>query len=245
MTALLLAALFAQESFEKRLDDLHPRLASYDFRVRESASLELNTLVDAAGPTVRRVLKSRLQSASDPMVKAALRAALARLPVLQLSIKVEGEAAVGKPMAFRIRITNVSDEDVAVVGALDGSDAGLRFPFYGVEITRPDGSPWVPVGELRCGNCNALRTEDIVRLKPGDEFDPLGEGFFRNYRLSIWRPATKGKHLLRMIVSFSSEDPEKWNGPMKPRLPDPHRIRSLLADVPKINLEAKVEFEVK
>ena len=68
-------------------------------------------------------------------------------PTGENPIRLELESATGsqhdlsRPLDLSVRITNVSDEPIWMVGVLPGSE-GLRYPQYQVEIEGPSG----PVG---------------------------------------------------------------------------------------------------
>jgi hypothetical protein len=244
-TLLLALALIGQESLEKRLDEIVPRLAAEEIRERDAAVRELYKLVDAAGRKAREPVRARMKSATDASVRASLLSALRRLPALELKIDLDGEAIVGKPVAFKIRIKNIGDEEAAVVRSLDASDVRWRYPHFTAQIRGPEGKP-VPMGGIgRCGYMNQLRAEDFAVLKPDEEFNPLGTGAFGIHQLSSWTPAAAGKHVVELSIDYSAEDPALWNGRMERHAGIDETVRQLLARVPKVKLEAKVEFEVK
>jgi hypothetical protein len=86
---------------------------------------------------------------------------------------------VGETPRLSVRIINKSARDVYLVGSLDGSDVGWHFPKWRLEVLDPAGKPLTTSrGGARCGNMNSLKTNDFVRVAPGQAFDPFGHGFF-------------------------------------------------------------------
>jgi len=163
--------------------------------------------------------------------------------LLSLSLAVDWEPKVGQQVPWRIRIRNVSNGVVDVVPPLDGSDVGMRFPLYGVQLHGPDGRPvnWIRGG--RCGNCNGIRRDEVIRLPPGEEMDmflqaPLG------HALSRWKPDREGKHRLTLTVDYSATDPAEWNGRLERVHADGAKVRALLAAVPRQRLVGTLEFDV-
>jgi hypothetical protein len=78
--------------------------------------------------------------------------ALASLADLRLLIQIENRAEVRE----------------LVMPPLDGSEAGMRYPHYAVELTTPEGKA-VELGPLaRCGVVNPFTEWDFVELAPGE-----------------------------------------------------------------------------
>ena len=246
MTALILMlALAMQEDFGKKLDEILPRLASERIAEREVAVADLFKQVDSAGPNARAILRTRLKTATDPSVRLALEAALKRIPPLELKIEVKGEPAVGWMVKFKARIKNIGDDEVAVVRSLDGSAHGSRYPRVFAEIRGPDGHVIPRESPFRCGHFNRLRIDDLSALKPGQDFDPFGQGSYGNFHLSDWYPAVAGKHTVLLWIDYSAKEPAEWRGVLGPPGSEDEPLRRLFDQVPKVKLEAKVEFEVK
>lgn len=89
--------------------------------------------------------------------------------------------AVGDNPAVWVMIRNLSGETITLPGSLDGSERQARYPHAFFEIVGPEGGVEKP-RLAYCGNKNALRATDFVRLRPGEAFDPYGHvdggGFF-------------------------------------------------------------------
>lgn len=241
----MMLALVLQEDFGRKLDEIIPRLASEGIADREAAVAELYKLVDIAGPNARAILRTRLKAATDPSVRLALEAALKRIPPLELRIEVKGEPAVGWMVKFRARIKNIGDDEVAVVRSLDGSAHGSRYPRVFAEIRGPDGQVIPRESPFRCGHLNRLGTADFTALKPGQEFDPFGRGSFGNFHLADWYPAVAGKHTVSLTIDYSAKEPAEWRGNLGPPGSEDEPLRRLFDLVPRVRLEAKLEFEVK
>jgi hypothetical protein len=84
------------------------------------------------------------------------------LPMNESPLTVNAEVGrVGEPPRIAIALRNVSDRPVWVVGVLNGSEIGYRFPHY---ITTFEGPGPLPEPELSwCGMVAPLRLDDFRR----------------------------------------------------------------------------------
>ncbi len=150
---------------------------------------------------------------------------------------------LGESPDLAVRITNVSDKPVWLVGVLPGSE-GLRYPRYEVEIEGPLGTTVRPFPE-GLDYARGLRPEDFVRLDPGESFDPQqGKGFVPIQQLAWFKPERPGKYRLRLRLDTSAQDAREWLGQTYVR--DRQRLEELLRRVPKITVESEpveIEFE--
>jgi hypothetical protein len=95
---------------------------------------------------------------------------------------------------------------------------------------------------MGCGNCNEIRDNDVVILKPGESCDPMFEGF--GSHLAVWTPQNAGKFTLNFAIDYRAPEPIKWNGAVERTVPQ-GTLADALARVPKIKLEGKCEVTVK
>jgi hypothetical protein len=118
---------------------------------------------------------------------------------------------VGEHPTFAAVMKNVSQGDVYVMGCLDGSESG-RYPRYEAVAT-VDSNP-VQIEEFgRCGNMNALQTQDFKRLKPGESFDPFGAGYFQSYYLtSAFKFDKPGTYEVKLVYDTNASEDEQFLG---------------------------------
>src|SRR4051794_21741743 len=89
---------------------------------------------------------------------------------LAIILTVAGSSRVGEPTRVAIELRNISARPVWMVGVLDGSETGFRFPHYGPMVEGPGPHPELELPW--CGMVAPLRLEDFRRLAPGEGFDP-------------------------------------------------------------------------
>jgi hypothetical protein len=135
-----------------------------------------------------------------------------------LSLKIsarEERHPVGKAVPVAIFLKNMSMSPVWMVGVLDGSESGLRYPLYRPEIHLKGilvAEPFPPEDPL----VGPLRLSDLTKLEPGESFDPTQASLDRAYLPLItfvnFFPATAGIYQFQLILSTESENPEQWLG---------------------------------
>lgn len=243
LSALLLIALCAAGAKAEdatprpeRIVELVKQLSSEEFETRESASKALLAL---GKPALAELRKARDKS-DDAEAKRRLAEIVEALDApLEFTAEVEGEAENRMELKFRVRIKNVSDHDVTVVGCLDGSSSDKRYPHFNRSVT-----PSEPMAErMGCGNCNSLRDSDLKVLKPGESFDPFGPGTFGEH-LAKWTPLKAGTYTVKFTCDYAAKDLSEWNGPIE-RSMGLGGLEEKLKQVPKVALTASVEVEVK
>jgi hypothetical protein len=145
---------------------------------------------------------------------------------------------VGDIPELTFRIINRSTKEVMLVGSLDGSGEGMRYPHCRVEINDKAGEP-VTARYGRCGNMNSLRVADFVIVPPGQAFDPFGEGFFPPALLSPGYFPVKDPGLYSVRFHYSTSDrvqdyfgDERMEGLQSA----PLEIQLLFERVPKVDL---------
>ena len=152
--------------------------------------------------------------------------------------------ALGEVPKIRVRIKNLTGKDIYLVGSLDASDCKWRYPHCYYEVTGPNGKP-ATTGIGRCGNMNALRERDFVKVPNGKEFDPYqrldGYGFFSAHQLSKRTFRVPGKYRIRFVYSTASSDIGAWLGDgrraWKNKGAD-NKLATLFARVPKTTIRS-------
>ncbi len=136
--------------------------------------------------------------------------------MLALSLRGPTEAQrVGVSVDIDVELRNVADHEVWVVGVLDGSEEGVRYPHYRPSISR-DGivvaEPPPPEDPL----VGPLRVAHFQRLRPGESLDPTGTdvdaGFMPLATFGTYRPPDPGIYRYELTLSTDSEHPEEWLG---------------------------------
>lgn len=162
---------------------------------------------------------------------------------IELASAKGGHQSLDEPLNVSVQITNVSDEPIWLVGVLPGSD-GLRYPQYVTEIEGPSGPVETPFPE-GLDYARGLRTDDFVKLAPGDSFDPQqGKGFIPIQQLAWFQPEERGKYRLRLRFDATEKDPREWMGHTYVR--DQHQVEKLLDQVPRVEIESntlEIEFD--
>jgi hypothetical protein len=122
---------------------------------------------------------------------------------------------VGAPIPIAIIVHNVSQQSVWIVGVVDGSEDGSRYPHYLPQITLAGqvvAQPPPPEDPL----VGPLRLADFRLLAPGDAFDPtspyLGGAYLPISTFSNFRPAIPGRYAFSVVLSTESQQPEQWLG---------------------------------
>lgn len=184
--------------------------------------------------SVARTETKKPTSLTPGSVPAATSTVTTDCPIRLVLAADKREYKLGEIPKIQLRIENVSEKAVWVIGLLDGSDetawpvwapdrfgikrnigAGRRYPRYRIELLVDRRPPITDVGERvwSCGNMNALRKEDYVRLSPGSSFDPFGGEFGTPSLLTmswIWRQ--RGTYRLSVVYDSEVADDSKFHG---------------------------------
>jgi hypothetical protein len=139
-----------------------------------------------------------------------------------------------------VSIINETDKPIVLLGSLDGSDVGWRYPKCGFELFDENKKPLSLGGIGRCGNMNPLRAEDFVQVGSGNRFNPYGKGFFSSHHLwqiSNYRPGT---YYLRFYYQTRGTGVKDFFGDERmmknPRAPA--NIQALAKQVPHLDLKS-------
>ncbi|MDX0481416.1 hypothetical protein GOD90_20280 [Sinorhizobium medicae] len=126
---------------------------------------------------------------------------------------------LGKHPDIRIEVRNISQLPIWLVGVLDGSEAGARFPKWIPHISGPKGELSPPESP---DFTSPLRAADFRRLAPGESFDPTlpvdGAAYFpiaAFERLSD----EAGDYSVTLELDTSASTPAAWMGTLPDRRP--------------------------
>lgn len=160
-------------------------------------------------------------------------------PVLAVLLRIaDREYAVGEPIAVGVEVRNVSTQPLWMVGVLDGSEVGFRYPHYRPEITGPE--PLPPPELAECGMVAPLRAQEFRRLDPGAGFDPTaavdGAAYQRLMTFDAFRPPRPGRYQLHLLLSTESANPDDWLGVLE--YPGKEQVLERLSGVPRLRVEA-------
>jgi hypothetical protein len=154
---------------------------------------------------------------------------------------------VGAPVAVRIEIRNVSDGELWMVGIVDGSEGGLRFPRYEPSVTLEDdvvAAPRSPEDPL----VSPLRTADFRHLAPGESFDPSDASGTAAYlpltTFANFVPRSAGRYRYGLALSTESDAPERWLGRFNQEA-ERSAVLDLVQRVPRVTVSNAVEVEVR
>jgi hypothetical protein len=151
-----------------------------------------------------------------------------------------GPHPVGAIVPIHVEVRNISSAELWIVGVLDGSEMGFRFPHYLPTVISPQ--PLPPLESEGCGNVAPLRLQDFRRLAPGESFDPTvaesGAGYLPIYAFANFSPTFAGHFELRLTLSTESEKPEDWLGMLG--YPGEEEVLERLKAVPRVRVESNV-----
>jgi hypothetical protein len=170
-----------------------------------------------------------------------------RTSAVVLALRVPaGPHAVGLPVPVELEVRNAGGDEIWMVGVVDGSEDGVRYPSYRPSVTRGGAvvaSPPPPEDPL----VGPLREVDFRRLAPGEAFDPTrrdGEAAYLPLStFANFRPDEPGTYRYELTLSTESPRPEDWLGRFGQ---EPHqaKVLELVARVPRLTVGAATEVEV-
>lgn len=154
---------------------------------------------------------------------------------------------VGQPIPIALELCNVSDHPVWVTGVLDGSEAGIRYPYFLPQVTL-DGKTVVGPPTAEDPLVAPLRLADFHLLQPGEALNPegvLGEpGYTPLFTFLNFRPDRPGDYEVSVIFSTESASPEDWLGRFGQDV-DRDAVLKRVADIPQLTLTATATVEVR
>jgi hypothetical protein len=149
----------------------------------------------------------------------------------------EGPQPLGGEIEVEVTVRNLGAEDVWIVGVVDGSEEGIRYPHYQPSVTR-DGAvvaePPPPEDPL----VGPLRVADFRRLGPGEGFNPTrGEGaaYLPLITFATFRPTEPGVYRYTLTLSTESQAPEEWLGRYNQEA-ERDAVLDLVARVPRLTV---------
>jgi hypothetical protein len=145
-----------------------------------------------------------------------------------------GPHPAGRPVPVRALLRNDGPGDLWIVGAVDGSDTGTRYPHWLPSVRRGAvvvAAPARPEDPLVA----PLRAEDFRCLAPGGTTDP---GPFPTF--ARFAPREPGTYVYALDLSTDSGRPEAWLG----RFNQDRSVLDLVARVPRMTVHAEVTVEV-
>jgi len=178
-----------------------------------------------------------------------------KAPPLACTLRCEPMCELGQAPTISVEIANWTESEIYLIGSLDGSDTKLRYPFCYFEVIGPDGKLVQPRLFRDCGNMNAIREKDFVKVPRGGKFDPYQKiddhGFFGT---SLITPATfraEGEYRIRFVYSTDKTEPKFWVGDALGNVTlmlntgtTNENVAKLLASVPKTTVSSN-EITVK
>ena len=153
------------------------------------------------------------------------------------SLALHGPAGpvAGRPVPVRAELRNDGAGELWVVGVLDGSETGTRFPVWRPSVRLGDrvvAAPPIAEDPL----VGPLRAQDFRRLGPGEALDPGRLATFE-----VFTPDAPGTYVYALELSTESPSPEAWLG----RFNQDPSVVELVARVPRLRLRAELSVEVQ
>lgn len=147
---------------------------------------------------------------------------------------------VGVVVPVKIEVRNVSPDPFWMVGVLDGSEQGYRFPQYRPSITSEQPVP--PPEMEACGNLAPLRLQDFTHLDPNESFDPTvsdsGAAYLPIYTFANFVAPAPGSYQFQLKLSTRSDKEEDWLGMRG--YPGEAEVLVRLKDVPRVEVESNM-----
>lgn len=119
-----------------------------------------------------------------------------------------------RALKLRIELKNISGRPLWIIGVVDGSEAGYRYPHWEPLITGPE--PLSPEGTPWCGNVAPLLLTDFRQLQPNEVVDPTkaaeGAGWLPLVAFEGFSPPVPGIYRVQLILDTGSQKAEEWLG---------------------------------
>jgi len=157
------------------------------------------------------------------------------------------EVSVGQPVELRVQIHNDSDHSIWMVGVVDGSEGGVRFPRYVPEV-KLDGQVVAAAPPQEDPLVGPLRVEDFRKLDPGESFDPTqpshGAAYLPLSTFANFVPSKQGKYRFELALSTESDSAERWLGRFNQE-DERASVLELIKEVPSLAVSAAIELEAR
>lgn len=165
-----------------------------------------------------------------------------------VTLVLEAEPArVGRPVQVRVEIRNDGERAIWMVGVVDGSEGGVRFPRYMPSVTlggRVVATPPPPEDPL----VGPLRVADFRRLEPGESFDPTrsshGAAYHPLSTFGSFVPPQEGVYRFELELSTASDSPKRWLGRFNQE-DERDAVLELVEKVPRLTVTAAREVEAR
>ncbi len=164
-----------------------------------------------------------------------------------LALHGPNEVRIGRPAQVRIEIRNDGERVLWMVGVVDGSEGGVRFPRYMPSVKlggRVVAAPPPPEDPL----IGPLRAADFRRLAPGESFDPTRPSHGADYlplsTFSNFVPSEDGVYRYELELSTNSDSLERWLGRFNQEDERPS-VLELIDKVPPVTVTAALEIVVR
>ncbi|GIH98605.1 hypothetical protein [Planobispora takensis] len=140
-----------------------------------------------------------------------------------------GPHPAGKPVPVSVSV--VGTTELLLVGVLDGSEDGSRYPRYrpsvslGGQIVAAPPAAEDPL-------VAALRVSDFARLAPGEPFDPCASRSLATFETFV--PEAPGSYVYTLALDTQSSAPEQWLGRINQT--DVPEVLALVSQVPRFRV---------
>jgi hypothetical protein len=241
------------DEFTAKIDALEERLDADEWQVRMEARQELMQLArNADRAHARRTLLARINELSQrnaqPELRGQLADALASVPVLELTLALNGEARRNQCVTFDVRLRNLGDEEVTVfIPTTTSCECGAAYPQCTVEFNGPEYLR-MPKQDCECAP-PSLGPNDFVTLKQvmdskGSVCDLFGSGTLGSSYPWTWMPGETGTYTVTVTLDYTINSTWQWWEYVAEGR-DLERVGKCLASVPLVKVEAKLKVEVK
>ena len=116
--------------------------------------------------------------------------------------------------SITVSIKNNTDSTIQLVKALDGSNVRWRFPYAYFKIEKISDTTYKARWYKRCGNYDAIKSADFIKIESGSSFNPYTPGsVYSDYTISDKRNFEReGKYRITFYYSTNETDFKKWLG---------------------------------
>jgi hypothetical protein len=168
----------------------------------------------------------------------------ASAPVSILLTARSGRIRIGAPAAIRIEVQNLSHSPIWLVGVVDGSEAGVRFPKWVPHVSGPKG---VLAAAESPDFTSPLRPVDFRRLAPGEHFDPTARtGGAAYFPIAAFERITEaaGEYSVALQLDTDAPSPAAWMGTLPDRRPqagaEADEIARRIREVPRLQVQSNM-----
>jgi hypothetical protein len=146
-----------------------------------------------------------------------------------------GAAPAGQPVPIRAELRNEGADELWIVGVLDGSETGTRYPHW-LPSVRLDGRLIAAPPAAEDPLVGPLRASDVRQVAPGKAFDPGRLATF-----GLFAPPLPGAYLYSLELSTESPNADAWLGTFN----QDRSVLPLIERIPRLSLRADLTIRVK